>query len=112
MDVQVKILSKADRRSQRVVIRSFLRQIRPWLESFDDPGIRRPELGTPVAQPGFEIRMQRLKMGLSQAQFAILLDVGRAHLSKIELGIHRPSHRTLEKLEVVKTAQGHARPYL
>jgi DNA-binding XRE family transcriptional regulator len=45
-----------------------------------------PDLDTEAGQAGFEIRIKRLDLGLSQEQLAARAGISRNHLSRIELG--------------------------
>lgn len=48
----------------------------------------------PIAT-GRRIKEARNSLGLSQEAFAELLDIGRVHLAKIEIGMRTPSIDTL-----------------
>lgn len=49
-------------------------------------------------QLGFYIRMQRLKLGLSQKKLAQAIGVSRPHLSELEHGKHTPHPLTIHSL--------------
>ena len=120
MDVQIKLVSKLGKSARRTVVRSFLRQIRPWIEHFNRTDIHHSEnrrvieespegrklkpfqsrsIESPQGALGYEIRMTRLKLGLSQVRLAAELGIQRSHLSDIERGMYYPHLRTRLKLQ-------------
>jgi DNA-binding XRE family transcriptional regulator len=117
--MELKILSQLDRRERRHVIRTFLTQIKPWLKRFKTGAIDHTSKGVILDQRvvargvstsecapvhsaigglGFEIRMKRLELGLSQGQLSRKLGIRRSTLSNLERGIHLPNYRTCEEL--------------
>lgn len=120
LDIELKLLARLDPRERRAIVRSFLGQIKPWIRLFTRSTIDHSSSGyirrrrshergvstfesrpisTLKGQVGFEIRMQRLKFGLSQAELAAILNVRRSHLSDIERGLHLPRPRIRAALE-------------
>lgn len=122
LELQIRLVSQQARQARRVIALSFLRQIQPWLrpylkcrmrlghashgEIFNQRDQRRGVcefLGDPksveAGQLGFEIRMKRLKLGLTQAELAAQAGIQRTHLSEIERGLHFPSSKTRIGLE-------------
>lgn len=114
------LISKLGKRERRAITLSFLRQIRPWFKHFTHQSINHNASGVSFnlrdqerkvkqfhTQPitslagriGFEIRMQRLKIGLSQVLLAKAAGIKRPHLSKIERGLHHPFPQTIQKIK-------------
>ncbi len=119
-EVQVRILSKASRHERRAFLRVLLAQIRPSLKYFtasalSDSGqgkisenvlnrsqvhvAQSGDLTTLSGAWGYEIRTKRTKLGLSQAELASILGMGRSHLSELERGLHHPHVKTRRKIE-------------
>lgn len=48
-----------------------------------------PDIGSKPGILGYQMRMVRLKLGLTQKSFATLIGINRHHLSKLEKGKHR-----------------------
>ena len=120
--IQMRIRSRLSPRQRRTVGIAFMRQIRPFLEYFSTQSIyhtdheitdfnRNDQRGLNLfssadfssknAQCGFEIRMRRLEKGLSQQDLATQSGLSNRHLSKIERGICRPTHRTRMRLDAI-----------
>ena len=119
-DLHLKLLSKLSKRERRALIRTFLVQIKPWLRHFtraaidhaDDGLIRRRRatqrgISVPDCEKitslsgivGYEIRKNRLKLGISQSEVAHRLGMHRTHLSDLERGVHLPNSRTRTALD-------------
>lgn len=113
--LQLKFISRGDKRERRAFVRSFLAQIRPWLKYFKEPVINHSGRGfireKPVGRSrinifqsspistlsgslGYEIRKKRIELGLTQSELAQMLAIQRSHLSDIERGIHLPNPKT------------------
>lgn len=114
-DLELKLVSRLGKRERRTIIRAFLRHIKPWLFHLRDGAIDHPDCaiirntrtwrrgiptdpGKPFDDPraklGYEIRMKRLRMGLTQTELAAQLDISRPHLSAIEKGHFTPRSKT------------------
>jgi len=119
-EIELRIVSRASRRERRNFVRTFLIQIRPWLERFRDPEIshsgRGPVPGRRVGRDtinlfqsasmatlsgsaGYVIRKKRIELGLTQTELAQGIGIHRSHLSDIERGIHLPHPKTRLALE-------------
>lgn len=123
LDIELKLLSRMDRRERRAILRAFFQQIRPWLQNLDlnrDPRAQLDHVGTGVIRSararrgltpfrvapmssedgafGYEIRMRRLELGWSQADLARRVGIRRSHLSDLERGIHHARRETLQQL--------------
>lgn len=114
-ELQLKFLSRLGKRERRAVVRSSLVQIRPWIQHFTEAavdhsgdglirdrratrrGVKVPHSNTVSSLPGklgFEIRMKRLELGLTQSQLAQMAGIRRSHLSDLERGIYLPNFGT------------------
>jgi DNA-binding XRE family transcriptional regulator len=119
-DLELKILSRQGKQERRALIKSFLRQIKPWLQYFKEGAIDHPDctiirnqraksrgakadqgqpIDTPAGALGYEIRMKRLKLGLSQSELAKQLQISRPHLSGLERGLHIPHEKTWKTIK-------------
>jgi DNA-binding transcriptional regulator YiaG len=116
--VEIKVLSLLGKRERRALLRVLFRQIRPYLKDqlgttldhSPDGNIRNERnrqrglqefsraINPAEERLGFEIRMKRLKLGLTQAQLAARLGLRRSHLSELERGLHRPRPQTRERI--------------
>jgi DNA-binding XRE family transcriptional regulator len=114
-DLELKLVSRLGKKERRTIVRGFLRQIKPWLFHLREGAIDHPDCaiirssrarrrgisidqGLPFDDPraklGYEIRMKRLRMGLTQSELAAQLDISRPHLSAIERGHFTPRAKT------------------
>ena len=114
-DLEIKVVTHRGKRERRALLLSFFRQIRPWLKhvthvacDHTSDGIIRSakyrnnhvgmvktaSLSSLSGAVGYEIKMQRLKLGLTQAAVARAIGIQRTHLSDIERGIHLPRPET------------------
>jgi DNA-binding XRE family transcriptional regulator len=121
-ELHVKFLSRSTKAERRLVILSFIRQIRPWIGRFteatmdhsrdglvrDRRSIERSHSileqatnGSGPTEIGFHIRMRRLELGFTQAELAEKVGIARSHLSSIERGTHHPRSITRSRLELV-----------
>lgn len=121
-ELHLKFLSRLGKRERRAVIRSFLVQIRPWIQYFTRAAIdhshdglirerRAVRRGVNILQSnplsslpgalGFKIRMKRLELGLSQTQLSEMTGIRRSHLSDLERGLHLPNAKTRAEIERV-----------
>lgn len=119
-DLELKLLSRLGKRERRTIVRGFLRQIKPWLKYFKSGAIDHPNcaiirstraihrgislddapsLENPKGALGYEIRMRRLRLGLSQTELAQRFQISRPHLSAIERGHHVPHPKTWHALQ-------------
>lgn len=114
MAMELKLVSRQLPRERRAVVRQFFQQLKPLLKHFDrrvvdhSPGgvrrLRNLERGVDAFSSGkhetlgFEIRMKRLSLGLSQEQFAKQIGIQRSHLSDLERGLCHPRKKLREKL--------------
>jgi DNA-binding XRE family transcriptional regulator len=114
-DLELKLVSRLSKRERRAIIRGFLRHIKPWLAHLRDGAIDHPNCAIirstrarqrgiskdqgllfddPRAKLGYEIRMKRLRMGLTQKDLATKLKISRPHLSSMERGQFTPRAKT------------------
>ena len=56
------------------------------------------DVSTPHGRTGYEIRMKRLELGITQAGLARLSGLERTHISRIEKGHMKPRSETLLKI--------------
>lgn len=124
-ELQIRLVSKLSKRERRTLARSLFTQIKPWMKTITRASIGHASHGliidqrnqqrivralqsrsidTPTGRFGFDIRMQRLKLGLSQDEFASKLGINRSHLSRIERGLHLP--RTKLQSELTEALKG------
>lgn len=110
-DLQLKLISQLGPRERRVLARAFLRQLKPLLKMFSKSilgqnshppifnvrnlrhkfrAFHSSPVTTDPGRFGFEIRMKRLKLGLTQQEVADQIGFNRTHLSDIERGVHHP----------------------
>ncbi len=119
-DVQIRLLSKTSKKERRAFVRSFLIHMRPWIRYFTQAAVTHSGRGIiteksferkkividqsrSVASPsgaiGYEIRIARLKLGLSQTEVAKHLGISRSHLSDLERGKYSPNKNTRKIIE-------------
>ena len=118
-DLEIKMVSRLEKRERRALTRALVRQLGPFLKQFDqiicdhtsDGMIRSQKANRklrtfhsslPTSMQGafgLEIRMRRLALGLSQAQLARKVGMRRSHLSDLERGLHSPKGRIFDALQ-------------
>jgi DNA-binding transcriptional regulator YiaG len=112
-----KISSYLPPRARRTLAVELLRQMKPFLHwirtislnhfDVEDFNLSRTErrgiplsmgkgLATRAGRLGFEIRLNRLQLGLSQKDFANRARLSRSYLSRIEHGLTHPKRNTIE----------------
>ena len=119
----LRIQSRMAPKQRRMIAVTFLKQIRPWLSYFQGaklthlgegylPNFARdqnqalllrqfPGIQTSESQFGFEVRMQRLKMGLSQEKLAAMIKTSPCRISLIERGMVQMRKSTMQKIQRV-----------
>jgi len=69
----------------------------------DDRGVSQRSKQLIAANPsenyGFQLRLRRLELGLTQTDLAELVGIQKTHLCEIELGYHRPHSKTENKIQ-------------
>lgn len=126
-ELKVEVRGSVSQRERRAVLLATFRRISPlfklmdfeepvyeegwivhrdggWENAFRDrrKGVRLRQAvrsRTPEQKLGFEIRMRRLKLGLSQVSLARSANINRSHLSQIERGQCRVKLETLRRIE-------------
>jgi DNA-binding XRE family transcriptional regulator len=123
-ELQVRFISNLSKQERRAFLRGFLGEIRPWLHYFQTAAIdhsadgsirdrRNQKRGVSLFQKalkqedvlnpvtvaiGYEIKMQRLELGVTQKRFAATAGFRQSHLSDIERGIYSPNANTRKKI--------------
>src|SRR5206468_12110226 len=101
--LDLRIKSRLNSRQRRLIGVTLMRALSPWLRYFSEYTVDmdRPRLPRErtVSQNGFEIRMRRLKAGLTQAELASLTGIHTSSLCAIESGTSQPHRSTLQRIE-------------
>lgn len=117
LTLEIKFLSQMSVAETRTIARGLLSALRPWLHYFKHTGFTNDSRGVargltksispanPTSHLGFEIRMKRLKLGLSQTEFAEKMGITRSHLSDLERGLYAPRARLKQDLERIFRTQ-------
>lgn len=121
-ELRIELVSELGKRERRAIARNLLRSLRPWLSGPNqmvlhhsgngvtcnqrtlERGFREFEegqAGSEAAAIGSEIRMVRLKIGMSQEEAAAQIGIPRGYLSRIERGLHRPRKKLLTRIREV-----------
>ncbi len=101
----IEIESAGSINEDKEFVKSFVRHIRPWLKYFNRSEITHHDLNracgieSPHARAGFEIRIQRLKLGLTQKKLADLSNLSQRHVSLIERAKIWPREQTLKQIK-------------
>ena len=130
-NVHIRINSRLSTRQRRTIAYSLFRQIKPWIKLFrhtsimhgeelwwNFPRFEKPQAYVPPGKPvtdksgfvGFQIRMLRLELGLSQTSLANQCFINRAHLSEIERGLCAVRESTMAKITDALALAQHRKP--
>ena len=118
-NVRIDVESNSSHRARRTILLMFYRKIEKQLEKasyvrlfhLDKPrwhGVAEinrvislhqvPQGRTNTDLMGFEIRMRRLELGMTQTDLAVAAQISRSHISRIEKGHLKASSMTLRHL--------------
>jgi len=125
--IRIKINCRYSPKMRRAFLLSFFKMIRPGLNYFESyfrheehlasfnrdkkfplSILRSPDIITNHGKFGLEVRVQRLKLKLTQLQLAQLIKTSRCRISLIERGLSVPQPKTYEKIAKIlwRTAGG------
>lgn len=121
LECRLEVSERLSSRQRRVMVNSFLRHMRPWLEHFHKGTILHGGKGIPnfteeyarvdrwmkkhredvpiqAQEVGIRLRIRRLELGYTQVELARRARVSRTQLSGIEKGAISPRADTLHRL--------------